>query len=235
MLFSAGSALAQHVEFLDRNFNVVAHSSGASYSRSSVLQEDSSVYVEIHYLRGGLRMQGRYTNNTLQTEDGHFVYYFANGLKESEGYFTQGQKTGIWKRWDWEGHVKPDRVYPQFLASSESGPSIPAHFPGGIEALNQYVSAEIRYPYEAEVLGIEGWVYTAFTITSSGEVKDIEVIQTSHVSLNQEARRIIKCMPNWKPALSNGASVDSKFILPIVFDLSENDGTKSASTHIGTN
>jgi hypothetical protein len=33
-------------------------------------------------------MQGRYTHPNLKVEDGHFVYFFANGLKESEGYFT---------------------------------------------------------------------------------------------------------------------------------------------------
>lgn len=180
-------------------------------------------------------MQGRYTHPNLKVEDGHFVYFFANGLKESEGYYSQGSKTGIWKRWDWEGQVKPDRVYPQLIAVKESGPNIPAAFPGGIDELNNYVSLEQEYPFEAEQLGIEGWVYTAFTITSSGEVKDIEVIQSSHASLNQEARRIVKCMPNWKPALRNGSAVDSKFILPIVFDLPENDGIKSASTHTGTN
>jgi TonB family protein len=226
---------AQHVQFLDQNLNPVSQKEGASFSRTSALQEDSSAYVEVHYLSGGLRMQGRYARPDLKVEDGHFAYFFANGIKESEGYYSQGQKTGIWKRWDWEGNVKADRVYPQLMATKESGPTVSAIYPGGIDALNSYVSGELIYPFEAAQLGIEGWVYTAFTITNSGEVKDIEVIQTSHVSLNQEARRIIKCMPHWKAALRNGAPVDSKFILPIVFDLPNYQGYNSASSQAGTN
>lgn len=229
-----GMLSAQSVQFLDKNFVPVEHPDGASYSRTAILQEDSSVYVEVHYLRGGLRMQGRYKHPNMRVEHGYFAYYFANGLKESEGYFTEGQKTGIWKRWDWEGNVKADRVYPPHVAKNEAGPTIPAAFPGGIDGLNDYVTNELDYPFEAEQLGIEGWVYMAFTITGVGEIKDIEVIQTSHPALNQEARRIIKCMPTWRPALRNGSAVESKFILPIVFDYVEKPELKADTLHIRT-
>jgi len=234
LLAPSYSGQDQIVEYLDQNMEPIVATSDAALKRIIVLQEDSSVLVEVTFLRGGLKMKGRYSSPLMTLEDGHFTYYFANGLKESEGYFTKGEKSGIWKRWDWEGKAKPDRVYPMSVSKSSEEISVPAAFPGGIDALNEYVVLEMRFPEPAAKLGVEGWVYTAFTISSSGEVTDIEVIQTSHTTLNQEAKRIVKCMPNWKPSQRNGASVDSKFILPIVFDSRVSQKCNPPTVSVGT-
>jgi hypothetical protein len=45
-------------------------------------------------------------------EDGHFTYYFEDGLIESEGEFDRGVKVGTWKRFDRTGKRKTDKYYP---------------------------------------------------------------------------------------------------------------------------
>jgi antitoxin component YwqK of YwqJK toxin-antitoxin module len=45
-------------------------------------------------------------------EDGHFTYYYEDGLIESEGEFDRGVKVGTWKRFDRTGKRKTDKYYP---------------------------------------------------------------------------------------------------------------------------
>jgi antitoxin component YwqK of YwqJK toxin-antitoxin module len=62
---------------------------------------------------GEIKAIGRYIKvNKRVLEDGHFVFYFANGQIESEGEFDRGVKVGNWKRYDPAGKRKSDRYYP---------------------------------------------------------------------------------------------------------------------------
>lgn len=56
-------------------------------------------------------MIGRYADQHLNTEEGWFVYYFASGNRESQGHYHNGQRVGIWNRWDWQGNALSDRFY----------------------------------------------------------------------------------------------------------------------------
>jgi len=67
----------------------------------------------IYDFGGEIKATGRYIKvNKRVLEDGHFVYYFANGQIESEGEFDRGVKVGNWKRYDPTGKRKADRYYP---------------------------------------------------------------------------------------------------------------------------
>lgn len=94
-----------------------------------------------------------------------------------------------------------------------------AEFPGGDEALMNYLSTHIVYPAKALELNIQGKVICEFTVTSEGKIKDVKVIKAVGFGLDDEAVRVIKEMPNWKPGTQNGAKVDSKFTLPVQFVL----------------
>lgn len=94
-----------------------------------------------------------------------------------------------------------------------------AEFPGGDEALMNYLSTHIVYPAKALELNIQGKVICEFTVTSEGKIKDVKVIKAVGFGLDDEAVRVIKEMPIWKPGTQNGAKVDSKFTLPVQFVL----------------
>jgi antitoxin component YwqK of YwqJK toxin-antitoxin module len=67
----------------------------------------------IYDFTGEVKAVGRYIRvNKKVLEDGHFVYYYANGQIESEGEFDRGVKVGNWKRYDPSGKRKADRYYP---------------------------------------------------------------------------------------------------------------------------
>ena len=92
-------------------------------------------------------------------------------------------------------------------------------FPGGNEALFKFLSDNIVYPKLAQDEGYSGKVYVQFVIRKDGSVKDVNVIRGLHKSLDKEAVRVIKMMPNWKPGIQRGKPVNTRFTLPIYFKI----------------
>lgn len=94
-----------------------------------------------------------------------------------------------------------------------------AEFPGGVEALFKWLSANLIYPKEAQEIGIEGKVGVKFVVNTDGSISDIQVSRSVHPSLDAEAIRLVKKMPKWQPAKNNGVPVRSYFTLPFTFRL----------------
>ena len=72
-------------------------------------------------------------------------------------------------------------------------------FPGGNEALLEYINKNRRYPADAYEHGIEGRVTCSFVVNSNGNISHIKVIRGCHKSLNEEAMRLLSEMPSWHP------------------------------------
>jgi protein TonB len=96
---------------------------------------------------------------------------------------------------------------------------IQAEFPNGQDGLNKWLEANIQYPEDAKENKIEGKVVVRFVVEKEGSVTSAEVLSGVHLSLDNEAKRVVMAMPKWKPAKSKGKSVRSYFTLPIVFKL----------------
>jgi periplasmic protein TonB len=93
-------------------------------------------------------------------------------------------------------------------------------FPGGEKALVNYLSRNIHYPSMASETGIEGTVFIKFVVGSTGEIRDVEVVGAKKgAGLEEEAIRVVKKMPKWKPGKQNGQAVAVYFNLPIRFTL----------------
>lgn len=98
----------------------------------------------------------------------------------------------------------------------------PPTFPGGDEALAKYLSNNIRYPHLATENGISGTVFVSFVVDSEGQIKDVKTVGASKGGgLEDEAVRVVKKMPKWKPGKQNGRQVSVQFNLPIRFTLQD--------------
>ncbi len=95
----------------------------------------------------------------------------------------------------------------------------PAEFPGGPEALGNYLSKNIQFPPLARENGQEGKVILQFVVDKTGNISDIEVVKKVGWGFEEEAIRVIKTMPAWKPAKQNGKPVIIRMVLPVVFKL----------------
>lgn len=93
-------------------------------------------------------------------------------------------------------------------------------FPGGGEAaLVKYLQNNIKYPAMARENGIEGIVYVTFVVDKEGKVKDAKILRGKGAGLDEEALRVIRAMPDWKPGKQNGRSVAVQYNLPVNFKL----------------
>ncbi len=92
-------------------------------------------------------------------------------------------------------------------------------FPGGMSALMQYLSRNIKYPAVAEENGIQGRVICSFVVERDGSVSDIRIAKSVDPSLDKEAIRVVSAMPKWIPGRQNGQSVRVKYTLPVTFRL----------------
>ena len=92
-------------------------------------------------------------------------------------------------------------------------------FPGGMEALNKYITDNLKYPGEAVTNNITGQVLVSFIVSVSGKIKDVKITKTLHPLLDIEAVRIISNMPDWKPGMQAGKRVPVDMQIPINFTL----------------
>ena len=111
--------------------------------------------------------------------------------------------------------VKPKEEETKIFTVVEQMPS----FPGGMGALMQYLSKNIKYPPFAEENSIQGRVICTFVVERDGSVTDIHIAKGVDPSLDKEAIRVVSGMPKWIPGRQNGQSVRVKYTLPVTFRL----------------
>ena len=93
-------------------------------------------------------------------------------------------------------------------------------FPGGPQALLQWISENMQYPDAAKKAGIKGRVIVTFVVRSDGSITDARVIRGVDPSLDAEALRLINSMPKWTPRVQDGKAVNVRYNVPFSFKLS---------------
>ena len=96
-------------------------------------------------------------------------------------------------------------------------------FPGGTAKMMDYLSKNIKYPEEAKEKGISGRVFLSFVIEKDGAVSNVKVAKGIGKECDDEALRVVKAMPKWKPGLMKGKPVRVNYMLPIFFKLDESE------------
>ena len=111
--------------------------------------------------------------------------------------------------------VKPKEEENKVFDVVEQMPS----YPGGMGALMQYLSSNIKYPVIAEENGIQGRVICTFVVERDGSITDVRIAKSVDPSLDKEAMRVVSKMPKWIPGKQNGSAVRVKYTLPVTFRL----------------
>ena len=92
-------------------------------------------------------------------------------------------------------------------------------FPGGMEAMIQFLSSNIQYPADAQKQKVDGRVLVNFVVEKDGSITEVKVVKPTFPSLDAEAIRVVKAMPKWKPGYQRGQAVRVQFTMPINFSL----------------
>ena len=118
-----------------------------------------------------------------------------------------------------------------------------AEFPGGDEAMKNYLAENIKYPELAMKYDAEGTVIMYFNVDKEGNVKDVtyndckitwinstevaketeavqkDLIQLITTMFAEEAARVVREMPKWSPAIFGNKTVSTKYIVPIIYTI----------------
>lgn len=92
-------------------------------------------------------------------------------------------------------------------------------FPGGQEAMNEFLDKNLKYPQMAKEQGIQGKVWIGFVVDKFGNIKDVEILRGIGGGCDEEAKRVVQLMPRWEPGKQSGKQVSVKFRFPINFIL----------------
>jgi len=90
---------------------------------------------------------------------------------------------------------------------------------GGMAAFYKYVSSKLKYPPQANRMGVEGKVYVEFVINRDGTLVDVRVVRGIGAGCDEEAVRVVQSSPPWNPGKQRGKAVRQKYTLPIIFKL----------------
>lgn len=94
-----------------------------------------------------------------------------------------------------------------------------SEFPGGMAALSKFLSENLKYPPQAKETGTQGKVFVTFVVEKDGSITDVKVLRDIGSGCGEEAVRVVKMMPKWKPAKQRGKAVRQQFNLPVTFQL----------------
>ena len=93
-------------------------------------------------------------------------------------------------------------------------------FPGGMAAFYKYVGDNMDYPSQARRMGIEGRVYVQFVVDKDGTVTEVKAVKGIGAGCDEEAERVLRQAPKFKPGKQRGRAVKVRMVLPIIFKLS---------------
>lgn len=94
-----------------------------------------------------------------------------------------------------------------------------AGFPGGEEALMEWLNKNLKYPTKCQEQGVQGQVVVGFVVEKDGKITDVKIVRSPDPDMSKEAERVVKEMPKWKPGKQGNKPVRSRFNLPIRFRL----------------
>jgi TonB family protein len=112
---------------------------------------------------------------------------------------------------------------PQTPAEEEYDPFVVVEempmFPGGDQALLNFIGEKTIYPESAKNQNIQGKVIIRFCVSPKGKVVMASVIKSVSPELDKEALRVVNTLPAFIPGRQSGKDVPVWFMVPIAFTL----------------
>ncbi|WP_247232222.1 energy transducer TonB [Telluribacter sp. SYSU D00476] len=214
--------------FYDGDWTQITDSSRAEYKRVVYNYGNEYWHVIDYYKNGQVYKEGRFLEEGLKKPHGIFEEYYPSGRLESKMTFMAGRpineaivyyengQIDIYRKYNNMGSLLEERYYKE--DGSESIVEKP-EFPGGISAMYNYLSANIKYPKSLGKKNIMGRVVVTFVVETDGSLQDIAIRESPHDAFSKEALRVVKSMPQWKPGARDQKAVQVKFNLPVNFSL----------------
>ncbi|MBX2923456.1 MAG: energy transducer TonB [Chitinophagaceae bacterium] len=204
------------------------------------LQKLSDTAYEWRYYQydGPLMSVETYKDKEATLPHGAIIYYGADGRMDSSGHTFEGKKNGwwyyytdtlgLWKKEKYEigkllvsmdlAAIEAEREENKKKAEAEKHwGEIEAEFKGGTEDWIKYIQKNLDFPARANKLGRYGSMLLEFVVNTDGTTGNIRILKSIEYSLDEEAIRLIRDSPKWRPAHQDGKLVKAYRKQPLTF------------------
>lgn len=114
----------------------------------------------------------------------------------------------------------PDEIVPEDISESiKDFAQVLPQYSGGLSEYYSYLKKNLRYPYKAKKLGVEGKVFIQFVVNTDGTISEVVLLRGIGAGCDEEAIRVISGSTNWQPGKQNGDNVRVRMVVPITFKL----------------
>jgi hypothetical protein len=113
-----------------------------------------------------------------------------------------------------------DNLLPSMIEPSDSVEFFPeqtAQYTGGIEALQRFISENLKYPDDVQGKSTSINVKISAIVDKTGLISKVYITQSQGAVFDAEALRVVSLMPIWKPAQNKDIPVASAVHLKVNF------------------
>lgn len=167
---------------------------------------------------------------SVQAEDGNYsmaITFQLVGIESNLGVLPGTGKNYFLGSITVSAYVGPQKVETTSNSSSSEAlivnnfgnVDLLPEFNGGMEGWGEYLQTALKYPDEARKNKITGRVILSFIVLKDGSITDIKVLRGIGGGADEEAVRVVKESPKWKPGILKGEPVNVAYTMPIFFQL----------------
>ena len=127
---------------------------------------------------------------------------------------------------DFDLDMAIDEYVPVDIVAEEVDNAPPVHFAeempepiGGMEAMYTFLQSNLKYPEVARNNGIQGQVFVQFVVEKDGTIGNVSIVIGVYPELDQEAMRVVRMLPKWKPGKQMGKPVRCFYQIPVRFTI----------------
>jgi len=203
-----------------------------------IKQLDDSIWRRDTYnILGPLIRVEHFKDRNGEIAEGQCLFYNKKGTIDSVHNYKNGLADGEWQYKDDTGRLAITKVYAagkliqtkdmiryydslkKTFPKYEEGEEIEAEFQGEDGSWSKYLAKNMKYPERALNSRIQGQVWVKFIVDTLGNLVITEIARSVEYSIDEEALRLIKQSPKWKPATQKGRKVKSYKLQGIIFKL----------------
>lgn len=123
--------------------------------------------------------------------------------------------------------AKPSTTKAKAVAATDAGTA--PEYPGGRDAMLQFLAKNTKYPTRAQLTKTEGLVMMQVTIDEAGKLKEVKAAYSDSPLLETEPMRVLKQMTTWEPAKNKGVPVASTYLFPFMFNMAGKEESNKES------
>lgn len=124
------------------------------------------------------------------------------------------QEVRIFDHGSWRETPEANRSS-QPLMFAEEMPS----FPGGMQAMQRFLSRNVEYPRDAREHMVEGKVVVQFVVQADGHLTDMQFVKELGYGCEEAVLHALALMPPWIPGRHEGQTAPVYYVLPVSFVL----------------